>query len=114
MFKKIRNKLKSVFDKSEEVVDPENKDIEEASAIEDVMLEGVSEEEKKAIKDHKPVKNIKENKKNLEKQIEKEEELEKQTIEDMDEQKEGFLSKTFSKLKKKQFLKTILKKYGLN
>lgn len=80
--------------------DDEEKEIEE---IQEDMLEGTSDEEKKAIKEHKDLdkEEVEKNKKNLEKQIDKEDELEKETLEEKKED-EGFLSKTFTKLKAKK------------
>ncbi len=131
MFGKIKDKLKSVFDKNEEIIEEENnnkisenkedekpgflkrvfgkseeKEIEEIKKLEDEMLKEVSIEEKEAIKSNKeiPKKIIEKEKKKIEENIIKEEKIEKETILDIsnnEEKSEGFFSKTFKKLKEK-------------
>lgn len=85
------------------------KDEEELKQIEDLqddMLEGAPEEEKKAIKEHTELKDVEKNKAELESKIEKEELVEKEELEELGEKEEekesGFFSRTFTKLKSKK------------
>ena len=84
----------------------DEEETEELEAVEEVMLEGTSEEEKRAVKEKKnlPKQIIEKNKEKLEKQIIKEDELEKIALEDEDkiEEKEGFFSKALNVLKSKK------------
>ncbi len=88
----------------------EEKDNEELEKVEEIMLEDVERYEKKAIKEKTKLdkKEVEKNKRKLEKQIEIENKLEKEALNDIDtkikksEKKEGFLSRTFTKLKSKK------------
>ncbi|MDA3855450.1 MAG: signal recognition particle-docking protein FtsY [Candidatus Woesearchaeota archaeon] len=97
-----------VFGKSKE-----EKDEEELEELQDEMLEGAPEEEKKAIKEKTELEGTSKNKKELDKAIEKEEQVEKKELvkaveEEKDEEivepkvSEGVFSKTFKKLKAKK------------
>lgn len=126
MFGKIRDKLKNMFQKTEEIIEEVPETIEErveeikkkpkkefkkkdkeenreVEAIQEEMLKEVPKEEKEAIKKHKDLPEVVEekNKGKLEEQIEKEEELEKETLEEKPKKK-GFFSKVASSLTKKK------------
>lgn len=86
-----------IFGKKEDI------EIEETKKVEEELLKEVPKEEIKAIKEQTEIKkeDIEKNKKKLEKEILKEEESEKKEIEEVEEKK-GFLSRTFEKLKSKK------------